>query len=201
MWYPGQEGGDATADLLLGRSNPSGKLPVTFPARESDSPTAMPERYPGVNGQQSYSEGIFVGYRWYDAKDIAPLFPFGHGLSYTRFRYSGLAVRPAGDGYDVGFRMRNTGTRRGVEVAQLYLGAPAGSPVPMARQSLAGFQRVDLAPGEERAVTMHVGPPQLSYWATEQHGWVVAPGARTVKVGSSSRDVRLEGVLTGGAPQ
>ncbi|MDB4899966.1 MAG: glycoside hydrolase family 3 domain protein, partial [Gemmatimonadetes bacterium] len=198
MWYPGQEGGDATADLLLGRANPGGKLPVTFPAREADAPTAMPERYPGVNGQQRYSEGIFLGYRWYDAKDIAPLFPFGHGLSYTKFAYSGLAVRPAGDGYDVSFRLRNTGARRGAEVPQLYVGAPTPAPVPMAAQALAAFERVELAPGEERAVTLHVGPRQLSYWSTERHDWVVVPGSRAVKIGSSSRDVRLQGTITVG---
>jgi beta-glucosidase len=195
MWYPGQEGGGATADLLLGTANPSGRLPVTFPAKESDAPTAMAERYPGVNGQQSYSEGTLVGYRWYDSKNVAPLFPFGHGLSYTTFRYTDLTATPSGDGYDVSFRVRNTGTRSGAEVAQVYVGAPSDAPVPMARQGLAGFERIALEPNEQRQLTVHVAPRQLSYWSADKHDWVVAPGRRAVSVGSSSRDVRLRGAI------
>jgi hypothetical protein len=121
MWYPGQEGGAATADLLLGRANPSGKLPVTFPRHDGDAPTSTPLRYPGINGRQEYSEGVLVGYRWYDAKGIVPLFPFGHGLSYTTFAYSELTVRPRGDGFDVSFRVRNSGAVAGAEVAQVYV--------------------------------------------------------------------------------
>lgn len=195
MWFPGQEGGDATADLLMGVANPGGKLPVTFPARAADAPTVGAERYPGVNGQQQYSEGVLVGYRWYDTKGVAPLFAFGHGLSYTRFAYSGLSVRPRGDGHDVRFRVTNAGKVPGAEVPQLYLGAPANAPVPMAAQSLAGFERVQLAPGESRMVTMHVGPRALSVWSVTTHDWAVVPGARAVMVGSSSRDVRLRGTL------
>jgi beta-glucosidase len=195
MWYPGQEGGAATADILLGRANPAGRLPITFPARAIDPPTADPERYPGVKGIERYSEGIFVGYRWYDARRIAPLFPFGHGLSYTTFRYSGLDVARAGDGFDVSVRVRNTGTRVGAEVVQLYVGAPSGAPVPMATQALAGFERVALAPDEERTVTLHVGARALGYVSETTHEWVIAPGARGVMVGASSRDARLRGVL------
>ena len=106
MWYPGQEGADATVAILLGEASPGGRLPVTFPRRAEDAPTGPPERYPGVDGKGAYSEGIFVGYRWYDKQRIEPLFPFGHGLSYTTFAYSGLSVRPAGDGYDVKFTIR-----------------------------------------------------------------------------------------------
>lgn len=200
MWYPGQEGGGATADLLLGRANPGGKLPVTFPTREADAPTALPERYPGMNGEQRYSEGILVGYRWYDAKDIAPLFPFGHGLSYSRFQYSGLRVSPNRDGYDVSFRVRNAGARRGAEVPQVYVGAPDDAPVPMARQALAGFERIELAPGESRQVTIPLGPRPLSYWSEARHDWILAPGRRSVVVGSSSRDIRLRGALEARAP-
>ncbi len=193
MWYPGQEGGDATAALLLGTANPGGKLPVTFPVREADAPTATAERYPGVGGQQQYSEGTLAGYRWYDTRGVAPLFPFGHGLSYTAFHYSGLTVSPRAGGYDVSFRVRNVGQRRGAEVAQLYLGAPVDAPVPMAAQALTGFQRVELDAGAERRVVMHVDVRALSYWAVERHDWRVAPGTRALAVGSSSRDVRLRG--------
>jgi beta-glucosidase len=192
LWYPGQEGGEAAAALLLGEADPGGKLPVTFPRAEADAPTAPPERYPGVNGRASYDEGIFVGYRWYDAKDIEPLFPFGHGLSYTTFAYDGLAVTPAGEGLDVTFRVRNAGRVSGDEVPQVYLGPPANAAVPMARKQLVGFTRITLAPGERRSVTIHVDARQLSYWSVEAAAWARATGERTVFVGASSRDVRLQ---------
>lgn len=193
MWYPGQEGSRATVDLLLGVANPGGKLPLTFPRREADSPTADPRRYPGIAGEQRYSEGVLVGYRWYDAKMIAPLFPFGHGLSYTRFAYSNLRVRAAGDGFDVTFTVRNTGAVRGAEVPQLYLGAPKNPPVTMAPRQLAGFTRVELDPGAMARVTMHIGARELSYWSVRRHDWTIARGARPILIGSSSRDIRLRG--------
>lgn len=194
MWYPGQEGAEATADLLLGVANPSGRLPVTFPRQERDAPTATPRRYPGVKGEQWYSEGIFVGYRWYDRQGIAPLFPFGHGLSYTTFGYSQLEVAPVGDGFDVRFTVRNTGAVRGTEVAQLYLGPPKSAPVAMAPKQLAGFARVELDPGASRRVTLHLGARELSYWAAREKGWRVARGLRPLMVGASSRDIRLRGM-------
>jgi beta-glucosidase len=200
MWYPGQEGGWATAALLLGEASPGGKLPVTFPRSEADLPTTKPEQYPGVetnNGlEQWYSEGIFVGYRWYDQRGIEPLFPFGHGLSFTRFEYGGLAVQPSGDGFDVSFRMRNAGGMKGAEVPQVYIGPPR-EPLPeghaVAPQKLVGFERIELMPGEARMVTVHVEARELSYWSKVENGWVVAPGARAVHVGASSRDIRLRG--------
>jgi beta-glucosidase len=203
MWYPGQEGGAATADVLLGNAEPGGRLPVTFPAAEYDTPVAgSPERYPGVPlagapaGQtvEQYSEGIFVGYRWYDHQRLSPLFPFGAGLSYTRFGYSDLRVRAGGPeegGLDVSFRVRNTGTRPGSEVPQVYIGAPAGAPVPMAERALAGFQRVALQPGQTATVTIHVAGRQLSFWSTDRQAWEVASGSWTVSAGASSRDLRL----------
>ncbi len=192
VWYPGQEGGEATAALLLGEANPGGKLPITFPRAETDAPTAPGARYPGIEGQATYDEGIFVGYRWYDAQNIEPLFPFGHGLSYTTFAYEGLSVRPAGDGLDVTFRLRNSGRVTGVEVPQVYLGSPGDPAVPMAVRQLVGFERVSLAPGEGREVTIHVGARQLSYWSVEREAWVRVPGERPVSVGASSRDIRLQ---------
>jgi beta-glucosidase len=200
MWYPGQEGARATADLLSGAATPSGKLPVTFPRRAEDAPTADPTRYPGVDGHGAYSEGILVGYRWYDAKAIAPLFPFGHGLSYTTFAYSALSVKPSAGpdklGHDVRVTVRNTGRRAGTEVVQVYVGPPAAPPVPIASRSLAAFARVTLAPGEAQTLTLHIDPRAWSYWSVSTHTWAIAPGRRSVFVGSSSRDIRLKAETT-----
>lgn len=194
-WYPGEEGGEAVAAMLTGEATPSGHLPVTFPRRASDAPTSDSTRYPGVRGRVAYSEGVLVGYRWYDARGIAPLFPFGHGLSYTRFAYDSLAIISAGDGWDVRFTIRNVGSRAGAEVAQVYLAPPASAPVSMAKAQLAGFAHVSLAPGEARTVTVHLDRRALSYWSESRHDWVVVSGARAVAVGSSSRDVRLRGAI------
>jgi beta-glucosidase len=192
LWYPGQEGGEAAAAVLLGEANPAGRLPVTFPRAEADAPTAPPERYPGRDGRASYDEGIFMGYRWYDARNIEVLFPFGHGLSYTTFVYDGLDVKPSGEGLDVTFRVRNMGRVSGDEVPQVYLGPPGNPAVPMAPKQLVGFERITLAPGERREVAIHVDGRQLSYWSVDAAGWVRAAGERTIYVGASSRDIRLQ---------
>jgi beta-glucosidase len=210
MWYPGQEGGWATADLLLGRADPGGKLPVTFPARIEDTPTraaghpermAPPRRPGGVNAESpavTYSEGIAVGYRWYDRQSIQPLFPFGHGLSYTHFAYSQLSVKRRGGGVDVTFTLRNAGARKGAEVAQAYIGPPASAPVEFAPKSLAGFARIELAPGQSRQVSIHIDGRALSYWSAATHNWAMAKGTREIYLGSSSRDIRLRGTIPAG---
>lgn len=192
MWYPGQEGGWATANVLLGRTNPAGRLPVTFPRRAEDAPTALATRYPGVDLTAHYDEGIFVGYRWYDAQQIDPLFPFGHGLSYTTFAYENLRVEPEGEGFVVRFVVRNTGNRAGSDVPQIYLGPPENPPVSMAVRQLVGFQRVTLAPNASKEVVLRVDSRALSYWSVEAHAWVKAMGRRPLYVGASSRDLRLQ---------
>jgi len=181
MWYPGQEGADATAALLLGDASPGGKLPVTFPRRAEDAPAAL---------------GIFVGYRWYDQQKIEPLFPFGHGLTYSEFEYSGLAATPAGDGFDVTFTARNKGLRDATDVPQLYLGPPSPAPVPMAVRALVGFQRIQLQPGRTQPVKIHIGARELSYWSSTSHGWIIAPGQRLLQLGVSSRDIKQELKIT-----
>lgn len=186
MWYSGQEGAMATADILTGKVNPSGKLPVTFPVTEKDTPLQTAEQFPGVKGRVDYKEGILVGYRWYDTKAIKPLFAFGHGLSYTRFKYSAPEVKPMADGYQVSFTVSNTGDRDGTDVSQVYLGAVADAPVPMAAKSLAGFERVTLAKGESKTVSIQLDKRAFSYWDTTTHGWKVLPGKRDVLVCDSS---------------
>ncbi|MFD5223030.1 glycoside hydrolase family 3 protein [Streptomyces tendae] len=197
--YAGQEGGWATADLLLGRANPGGKLTMTFPKREADHPTldpAHPERYFGVDGVVTYSEGVFTGYRHFDREGIDPLFCFGHGLSYTRFSYGRLSVSEVRDGLEVSFTVTNTGDRRGAEVPQVYVGAAPHAPVDMPVRTLAAFEQVELRPGRSRRLTLRVDERRMSYWDTAKGRWVLPAGRRKVEVGSSSRDIRLKGTGT-----
>lgn len=199
MWFPGQEGGWATADLLTGKANPSGKLPVTFPQRYEDTPLMEPghaERYQPQNGAVRYTEGLLVGYRWYDARGIRPLYAFGHGLSYTSFRYSALKATPAGDGVDVGFTITNTGKVAGADIAQVYLERPDAAPVPLPVKALAGFEKVNLAPGASRTVSLHVPGRAFSYWSVEDKGWKRISGARGLSVGGSSATATLSTQVT-----
>jgi len=199
MWWPGDEGGWATANLLLGKSSPAGRLPVTWGKRLEDyaaTDPKHPERSKkGVEGKTTYSEGVNVGYRWFDKEKIDPLFAFGHGLSYTTFEYSGLKVAKTSDGgLDVKVRIKNTGRADSDEVPQVYLGAPAEIPagVQFPVRALAAFDRVHLTAGESKTVTLHVATRQMQYWSTTSHTWVTASGKRTLSVGASSRDLRLE---------
>jgi beta-glucosidase len=241
MWYPGEEGGLATADVLLGKTNPSGKLPMTFPDGSAARPRfptddlgcdpaaiVIPNNntglgandgncplYPGVfmtdpvQGKHTYRtvdytpNGIFQGYRWYDLHNVAPLFPFGYGLSYTSFGYSHLDVDPAADGgVDVSFDVKNTGSTTGAEVPQVYVGAPNDPPagVSFAVRALAQFQRITLAPGQSQRVKLHVGLRRFTYWSTTDHRWILAGGPRTVFVGASSRDMKLQRAVNIAAP-
>ncbi|WP_254896928.1 glycoside hydrolase family 3 C-terminal domain-containing protein [Amycolatopsis sp. Hca4] len=188
-WYPGQQDGAAVAGVLFGDVNPSAKLPITFPAADADTPANTPAQFPGTNGVATYSEGLQIGYRWFDAQGREPLFPFGHGLSYTTFAYSDLSVRTTGDGATATFTVRNTGHRAGAEVAQLYLGFPAAAGEPP--RQLKGFERVSLAPGQARRVTIRLDARAFSVWDTATHAWRPARGTFTVSVGGSSRSLPL----------
>ncbi len=198
MWYTGDEGGWAAANLLTGRANPAGRLPITWPRRIADGPAndpAHPERSSkGVKGKTVYAEGILVGYRWYDQKNIAPLFPFGHGLSYTSFSYSDLRLARAADGgLDASVVLTNTGVRDGDEVVQAYLGAPRPAPAgaAFARRALASFDRITLAAGEQRRVQLHIPPERMRYWSNRDQSWHDARNGRVVYIGSSSRNLPL----------
>jgi beta-glucosidase len=202
MWWPGDEGGWATANLLLGKSSPAGRLPVTWAQRLEDyaatSPSHPERSKKGVNRKTTFSEGVDVGYRWFDRQKIEPLFPFGYGLSYTTFAYYGLRVEKASDGgLAVQVTLRNTGKVGSDEVPQVYLGAPSDVPagVQFAVRILAAFDRVFVPAGESQTVTLHVSPRQLQYWSTAERKWATTVKQRTVSVGASSRDLRVETTL------
>ncbi len=198
MWWPGDEGGWATANLLTGKTSPAGRMPVTWGKALTDYPATDP-RYPerskkGVDGTTTYSEGVNVGYRWFDKEGIAPLYPFGFGLSYTSFDYSGLAVNKTSDGgLDVTVTIKNTGGMDSDEVPQVYLSAPSDIPegVQFPVRALVAFDRVLIKKGESRNITLHIALRQLQYWSTKDGRWITASGKRTLSVGASSRDLRL----------
>ncbi len=199
-WYPGQTNGTSLADVLFGKVDPSGHLPVTFPASLGQVPASSPAQFPGeANGHVLYSEGLDVGYRWYDARGLQPLFPFGFGLSYTQFRFRGLRVSQSStDGLRnirVSATITNVGDRAGAEVAQLYLGDPASASEPP--RQLVGFDRVSLAPGQSARVHFTITPRDTWWWDQTAGGWTQSTGTYHVYVGDSSAlgDLPLRGAF------
>ncbi len=192
-FYPGQEGGNALADILFGRISPSGKLPITLMKRWEDHPAYG--TYPGTKSVADYREGIFVGYRHFDKENIEPLFPFGFGLSYTSFEYSDLELdKPAmkpGDSLDVRLTVRNTGKMDADEIVELYLQDETAR-VEREVKSLKGFARIGLRAGESRQVRFRIAAQDLSFYDPAARGWVAEPGRFQVLIGSSSRDIRLK---------
>ncbi|MCL6524674.1 MAG: glycoside hydrolase family 3 C-terminal domain-containing protein [Thermoflavifilum sp.] len=192
-WYPGMEGGKALAEILFGKINPSGKLPMTFPKKLADNPTARFDSYPGKNGFEYYSEGLFVGYRYYDSYHVQPQFCFGHGLSYTSFAYDQLKVEKSSpDSITVTFTLQNTGKMAGAEVAQVYVHEEHPRMV-RPEKELKGFQKVFLQPGEKKTVTIGLPRSAFSYFNDHHMQWVMDPARFDILVGSSSEDIRLKG--------
>ena len=184
-WYPGQTSGTSLAAVLYGAANPSGHLPITFPASLADVPAATPAQFPGVGNTVQYSEGLLVGYRWYDAKSVKPLFPFGYGLSYAHFSYSGLQLQGSVDGVTpvkVSATVTNDGKVAGSDVAQLYLGFPAAAGEPP--RKLVDFTRVTLAPGQSQRVSFTINPSDEWWW--NGTAWDETSGTYQVYVGNSS---------------
>jgi beta-glucosidase len=190
-WYPGAGGADAIADVLFGVVNPSGRLPITFPASVEQMPAAQVPGS-GLPPRQAFDaphpRGAAVGYRWLVTHQQTPLFPFGYGLSYTRFGYSDLKVT-GGKMLSVSFTVRNEGDRAGKDAPQVYLSSAAGQPV----KRLIGFSKIELTPGERKQVTIPVDPRLVADFDAGKQRWRVAPGKYHVEVGASSADVKLAG--------
>ncbi|MGB9007082.1 MAG: glycoside hydrolase family 3 C-terminal domain-containing protein, partial [Candidatus Acidiferrales bacterium] len=205
VWYPGQEGGKAAAEILFGDVNPSGRLPATFERHWADNPV-HDSYYPqaGTN-RVVYKEGVFVGYRGYEHNGTKPLFPFGYGLSYTTFKYANLAIKPVAPGakgselsaplYEVSFDVTNTGTREGADVAQVYVSDPQ-SRVPRPVKELKGFARIDLKPGETKTATVILDSRAFSYYDVAGKQWRTDPTEYKILVGRSSDDIQLRGAVT-----
>ena len=194
-WYPGIEGGNALARVLFGDVSPSGKLPCTFPKKLADSPAHALNAYPGTNGVVVYKEGLLVGYRWFDTKNVEPLFPFGFGLSYTTFKYSCLNVIKSLDTrgpVTVQFELANTGGCAGSEVAEVYV-QPENPGVFRPLKELKGFKKMFLQPGEKQAVAITLDQNAYAYYDADTKNWVAEKGNYKILVGSSSRDLRLDG--------
>lgn len=189
-YYPGEEGGNAIANVIFGKVNPSGKLPETFPMKISDNPAF--NNYPGKDNIVNYAEGIYVGYRHYDSRNIEPLFPFGYGLSYTSFGYSDLKLSKKGKTVIASFNLRNTGKVAGAEVPQMYIHDIASSEDRPLKE-LKNFDKIYLQPGEMKKVTFVISNEDLSFYSAVKNKWIMEPGQFEVLIGSSSRDIRLKG--------
>ncbi|MGH9616431.1 MAG: beta-glucosidase family protein [Acidobacteriaceae bacterium] len=195
-WYPGQEDGNAIAAILYGDVDPSGKLPLTFPRTAEQIPTATSAQWPGIDGNSTYSEKLEVGYRWYDAHNVQPLFPFGYGLSYTTFKLSTLSATPRHvSGVDfkksvqVRLRVTNTGNRSGAEVVQVYVEQPKQNGEPP--RQLRAFAKVELKAGQSKPVTLILDKRAFSIYDMELHRWKIPGGNYGIAVGTSSRDLLL----------
>ena len=197
LWYDSQEQGNALSDVLFGDVNPSGKLPTTIPVRLQGNPAYI--NYPGENGKVRYGEGLFVGYRYYDKKELAPQFAFGHGLSYTTFEYGNLRLSAdqttPEKGLDVSFDVTNTGKRAGKEVVQLYVRDIKCS-VARPDKELKAFAKIELASDETKNVTLHLSHEAFWFFDVARNAWVTEPGEMEVLIGSSSRDIRLREKFT-----
>jgi beta-glucosidase len=195
-WFPGQECGNAIADVLYGDVNPSGRLSQTWPVRLQDNPAYL--NYPGENGRVLYGEGLFVGYRYYDEKQISPRFPFGYGLSYTTFEYGNLQLESEytlGEPIAVSVDVTNTGPVAGQQVVQLYVRDEESSLV-RPEKELKAFAKLSLQPGETQTVTFALDERALSFYDDAKADWAVEAGAYTVLVGASSRDIRCTSRFT-----
>jgi beta-glucosidase len=197
-WYGGSEAGTALASVLFGDVNPSGKLPCTYPKSLADEPAHQGGKrtYPGENGTVHYDEGLLVGYRWFDAKNVEPLFPFGFGLSYTTFTYGNLKV--IGDGSataTVECEITNSGAREGAEVVQVYV-QPKKPSVLRPVKELKGFAKINLKPGETKTIHVPLNDRSFAYYSPEKKGWVAEAGEFGILVGASSREIRLTGSYT-----
>jgi beta-glucosidase len=215
-WYPGIRGAEALAGILSGKVNPTGKLAITFPKSDADLPHPVivqppPESQINFGGggdisslmsrmahglpafQTTYDEGLKVGYKWFDAEKKAVLFPFGFGLSYTTYAYSGLSVKSGAEGLTVSFTVKNTGKRAGTEIAQVYTGFPEAAGEPPKR--LIGWSRVELAPGEQKTVTVAIPQDRLTVYDETSDSWKLVAGSYNVQAGSSSQDLPLHQAL------
>ena len=196
-FYPGQEGGTALAEILFGETSPSAKLPFSWEKRWEDSAAYGHYPIPGVTWRNDYHEKLLLGYRWFDAKNIEPLFPFGFGLSYTRFELTDLvAARNGIDDVILTAQVRNIGDRAGAEVVQVYAAPPAPGEPGRPPHELKAFGKVFLQPGETRTLTMHLNPADLADWDVAGHQWKPARGNYTFRAGNSSRDLPLHADLT-----
>ena len=197
LWYPGEQGGTALAEILFGKVNPSGHLPITYEKQEQDNPT-FANYYPQPGTKRVvYKEGIFVGYRGYERNEIKPLFPFGFGLSYTSFKFSNLAIKQDASStqeprYLVSFNVTNTGNRAGAEVAQIYIADP-GSTIPRPPKELKGFAKVNLRPGQTQQLTVPVDTRSFAYYDVNEKQWVAPAANYKVLVGDSSDAIKLTG--------